>query len=140
LKLGQQWAKEKKGQLWAKERFSFLFFFFFFGNIFFIVQHKTKRIKKNRLKKKVNRQEIKPKRKRNCNLWTTLGGEFTVDGEVTETGGFAAGYSARGGRLGQWRSCRGRMLEKTPEVVLQWSTQTLWQGTVICIFIFIFIF
>jgi hypothetical protein len=28
------------------------------------------------------RQEIKKeKEKRNCNLWTTLGGEFTMDGE-----------------------------------------------------------
>jgi len=54
--------------------------------------------------------------------------------EKTETKGFMAGDSARGGRLGRWRSRRGRMPEKTPEVVLQWSTQTLRQGTVICIF------
>jgi hypothetical protein len=56
--------------------------------------------------------------------------------EKTETEGFVAGDGARGGRLGWWRSCRGRMPEKTPEVVLQWSTQTLRQGTVICIFFF----
>jgi len=68
-------------------------------------------------------------------LWTTLGEEFTLDGEGTETGGFEARDGAKGGRLGQWRSCRGRMLEKTPEVVLQWSTQTLRQGIVICIFL-----
>jgi hypothetical protein len=57
-----------------------------------------------------------------------------VDGEGTETGGFAAGDGARGGRLGRWRSCLERMLEKMLEVVLQWSTQTLRQGTVIRIF------
>jgi hypothetical protein len=56
--------------------------------------------------------------------------------EGTETGGFAAGDGAKGGRLGRWRNCWGRMLEKTPKVVLQWSTQTLRQGTVICIFFF----
>jgi hypothetical protein len=62
-----------------------------------------------------------------------------VDGEGTETRGFGAGDGARGGRLGRWRSHRGRMPEKTSEVVLQWSTQTLRQGIVdqqilICIF------
>jgi hypothetical protein len=93
--------------------------------------------KKKSIDRKQN-QKKKKEKKRNCNLWTTLGGEFTVDGEGMETGGFAAGDGAKGGRLGRWRSCRERMLEKTPEVVLQWSTQTLRQGTVICIFFFFF--
>jgi hypothetical protein len=61
-----------------------------------------------------------------------------VDGEDTKTGGFAAGNGARGGRLGRWRSLRGRMPEKTLEVVLQWSTQTLQQGTVDLQFFFYF--
>jgi hypothetical protein len=59
-----------------------------------------------------------------------------VDEEGTETGGLADGDGAKGGRLGRWRSRQGRMPEKTPEVVLQWSTQTLRKGIVICIFFF----
>lgn len=62
-----------------------------------------------------------------------------MDGEGTETGGFATGDVAGGGRLGRWRSHRGRMLEKTLEVVLQWSTETLRQGTIDLQFFFFFL-
>jgi hypothetical protein len=100
------------------------------------IDRKQKKKKKKKNSIHTTKKKKKKKKKRNCNLWTTLGGEFTVDGEGTKTGGFAAGDGARGGRLGLWRSCRERMLEKTPEVVLQWSTQTLRQWIVICIFFF----
>jgi hypothetical protein len=120
------------------QREIFLPFFFFWQHLLHsTAQDKTNKRKMNSKKKSIDRkQKKKKKKKRNCNLWTTLGGEFTVDGEGTKTGGFAAGDGARGGRLGLWRSCRERMLEKTPEVVLQWSTQTLRQWIVICIFFF----
>jgi hypothetical protein len=68
---------------------------------------------------------------------TTIGGGLTGGGIGKETGGFAAGDGARGGRLGRWRSYQGRMPEKTPEVVLQWSTQTLWQVTIDLHFFFL---